>query len=377
MISIALLAVIVVAVVAFGATRLRGSTVDSGRAGSVELSAADAQRWVEAGLITGDQARAITDYERARQEVGPKARVSPAVEALAYVGGILLTVGAGMLVGQFWGRLGVGGRIGVLAGAAVLAGVVGAVVGESEPVTWRLRGFLWALSTVGLAAAAGIFAFGVIDARGEPVALTVAGAAALVSAGYWRLQDRPLQHLLSFAGLAVAIGVAIAWAGGPGARGGLIGLALWLLGGVWAGLAWQRRVPPPIIGFPLGIVLTLIACGIVGSQYPGLAPIVGLGTAAAWAGLGVARSERIALAPGVVGVFVFLPWTLGYYFGDTVGAPVIAMLSGAILLGIVLLLVRRGRGDAATGGWGGHFRSTRRGRLATRDRSGAGMRPAH
>ena len=64
----------------------------------------------------------------------------------------------------------------------------------------------------------------------------------------------------------------------------------------------------------------------------------------------MALSEALVLAPGVFGVFVFLPWTLGYYFGDTFGAPAVAMLSGALLLGIVVLLVRRGRHDGGTVG---------------------------
>ena len=118
-----------------------------------------------------------------------------------------------------------------------------------------------------------------LDLRNEPVALFAAVAGTLEAAAYWRLRDRPLQHLLTFAGLAVSIGVAIAWAGG---EGGLIGLALWLLGAGWAWLAWRNRVPPAVVGFPLGAMLTLVACGFVGPQIEWLAPLLGLATAAAW-----------------------------------------------------------------------------------------------
>jgi hypothetical protein len=160
-----------------------------------------------------------------------------------------------------------------------------------------------------------------------------------------------------FVGLAISIGVGIAWAG-TGNVAAFVGLALWLFGAAWAWLAWQRRVPPAIIGFPLGAVLTLVASAIVGGQVEWLAPVLGLVTAAAWVGVGVASGEPFALAPGVVGVFVFLPWALGYFFGETLGAPAIVMLSGALLLGVVVVLVRRGRGQrgASEGVWGGHFR---------------------
>ena len=357
MILLALVVIVVIFVVAYTSSRYRSSQDPGHVAAPIDVRSAGLARWVGAGLITEDQADAIISFEQAQRAARPTPRVSPAIEALAYVGGVLLAVGAGMLVGQFWDRLGAGGRIGVVAVAAVVTGVVGTVVGETDPAAWRLRGFLWALSAVGSGAVAGLFAFEIVGASGEPVVLATAGVTAVVSGAYWGLRDRPLQHVLVFVGLAVSIGVGIAWAG-SGNVAAFVGLALWLFGGAWAWLAWQRRVPPAIVGFPLGAVLTLVASGIVGGQVEWLAPILGLLTAAAWVGVGVAGSEPFALAPGVVGVFVFLPWALGYFFGETLGAPAIVMLSGALLLGVVVLLVRRGRGQrgAAGGVWGGHFR---------------------
>jgi hypothetical protein len=269
-----------------------------------------------------------------------------------------------MLVGQYWDRLGVGGRIGILGAAAALTGVVGAVVGERDPVTWRLRGFLWTLSCAGTTAAAALFANEVLDLTSEPVVLVGAGFGTVEAACLWWLRDRPLQHLLTFVGGAVMLGVAIAWAGGDGA---LIGLALWLFGAAWAWLAWEQRIPPAIVGFPLGAVLALVACGFVNAQYEWLGPLLGLGTAAVWIVVGVVENETLALAPGVLGVFVFVPWTLGYYFGDSLGAPAVAMASGALLLAAVALLVRRERRDTDGGPRGGRFRgSRRRGSMAAR-----------
>jgi uncharacterized membrane protein len=354
MIMLAVLALVVVFGIAYGVSRRGSPDRVMNPAAPIEVRKAGLQRWVDAGLISDDQARAITAFELAQQGTRPKSRVSPAIEALAYVGGVLLAVGAGMLVGQHWDELGTAGHLGVVAVAAVVSGVVGTVVGESDPAAWRLRGFLWALSAAAIGAVAGLFAFEVLEVSGEPVALATAGVAAIAAGGYWQLRDRPLQHALAFLGIAVSIGVAIAWAG-AGNVAGFIGLALWLFGGAWAWLAWQRRVPPAIVGFPLGIVLTLVASGIVGGQVEWLAPLLGFATATAWVGAGVVSNERLSLAPGVVGVFVFLPWTLGYFFGETLGAPAIAMLSGALLLGVVVLLLRRGRGSVSGRARDGHF----------------------
>jgi hypothetical protein len=261
------------------------------------------------------------------------------MEALAYVGGALFAVGAGMLVGQFWDELRTGGQLAILAVVAGALGALGLAVGESDPVTWRLRGFLWTLSTGAAAAFAGLFVFEVVDVSGEPVALATAATGALVAGAYWMLRNRPLQHVLTLVGLAVSIGVTLAWAGAPG---GVIGMAIWLLGVGWVVLAWQKRIPPQPVGFALGAVMSLVACTIVGDQLEWAAPLLGMVTAVGWVAAGVAISATMLLAAGVVGIFVFLPFTLGYFFGDALGAPAIAMMSGAMLLVVVTVLLRRG-----------------------------------
>jgi hypothetical protein len=279
------------------------------------------------------------------------------LEVLAYLGGVLVAVGATMLVSRFWDDLGTGGRLAVTALAAAVTGGVGVVVGESDPATRRLRGFLWALSSAGIAAVAGLFAYEVLDLTGEPVALAAAGLGAISSGAYWRLRERALQHLLALGGLAVSMGVALAWAGGGGL---VIGLTLWALGAGWAWLAWRGLIPPAVVGFLAGVVLTLVAPAVVGGQVEWLALVLGLATASGWVATGVVRSELVSLAPGLLGVFVYLPSTLGYYFGETVGAPVVAMLSGALLLVVVVVLFRRRQaprpGAADRGLQGGRFR---------------------
>lgn len=333
MVVLGLLVVVVVAVLVYAASRHESDATRAEAPVSVRASALE--RWAQAGLITESQVRAITEFEASRRRARPASRVSPVIEALAYVGGALLAVGAGMLVGQFWDRIGTAGHLVVVAVAALVTGIVGVVVGESDPAAWRLRGFLWAMSAVGAGALAGLLVFETVDASGEPVAFATADTT-----------------------IAVAIGVGIAWVG-SGNVAAWIGLALWLTGAAWAVLAWRRWLPPAVVGFGLGAVLTLVSAGIVGGRYETLAPVLGLFTAAAWVGLGTVTDEGLALAPGVVGTFVFLPWTLGVLFGESLGAPAVVMLSGALLLGVVVVLLRsrRRHGGPTGGGWSGHFRS--------------------
>lgn len=359
-ISLALLAVVVllIVIVAYTSSRARNGADDIGAAATgraVPFRHSDVRRWVQEGLLSEEQALAIDRYESTRNGEIAAPRLSPAIEALAYVGGAMLAVGAAMLIGRFWDDMNAAAHLAVVGIPAAATGVVGAIVGEAEPVAMRLRGFLWTLSAIGSGAFAGLFVFEVFDRTGEPVAFATATTAAVVSAAFWSLRDRPLQHVVTFVGLVVAIGVGIAWIDStePSAW---IGLAFWSLGALWAVAAWRRWVPPAMIGFPLGVALTLIGSGVVGNRYDWLAPILGLVTAAGWTAIGIGVNEVLALAPGVIGIFVFLPWTLGRFFGESLGVPVIVMLSGALLLAVVVVLWRRRSEGAQIGDlWGGHL----------------------
>ena len=367
MISIGLLAMVVLAMLlVVAATRSRNGCangIGNGNGNGVGLRTptrngaltAGLRRWADAGLLEQEQAAAIGAFEAERRASRTPPRLSPAIESLAYVGGVLVTVGAGMLIGRFWEDMGTVAHLVIVGAASAATMTVGAVIGETEPVTWRLRGFLWALAAVGAGAFAGLVMFEVFDRVGEPVAFSTAATIAAVSAVLWHWRDRPLQHLATFVALVVTIAVGIGWID-DGRPAAWIGLALWLFGAVWAAAAWRRWLPPAIVGFPLGVVLTLVGAGVVGIRYDWLAPVLGVATAVVWTTLGVWSNEVVALAPGVVGIFVFLPWTLGRFFGESLGAPVVVMLSGAVLLGVVVVLWRRRTNGPPVGErWSDHF----------------------
>lgn len=354
------LVAIVTVLVLYATVRSRGTSHET--SGSVADESGrpqnpNMQRWINAGLLSEQQALAIEQFESERRTSVTPPRLSPAIEALAYIGATLVAVGAGMLASRFWDDLPAVAHLAIIGTAASVTGVIGFLVGEAEPVATRLRAFLWALSAVGFGAFVGLFVSEVLDRTGEPVAFATAATMALVSGSYWMLRGRPLQHALTFIFLVVACGIGIAWAA-PINPSAWIGLTFWMLGAIWAFAAWNRRLPPEIVGFTLGVLLTLVGAGITGGRYDWLAPILGLATAATWTAIGIGANEVLALAPGVTGIFIFLPWTLGRFFGESLGAPVIVMLSGALLLAVVVMLWRRRSHGARIGDlWGGHFGS--------------------
>jgi hypothetical protein len=43
-------------------------------------------------------------------------------------------------------------------------------------------------------------------------------------------------------------------------------------------------------------------------------------------------------------VFVYLPMATAEYFGETIGVPVVLLATGVLLIGLMVVLLRRGAG---------------------------------
>ena len=355
---IALVFVAVVLVIVAMALRDRshgGVAPDTTVAGARTLGltlAAALDRAVEAEIITAEQAAAVIDAERERQRTPSArapARVPPVLEALGYLGGVLVMAGVITLMSQFWDDLRTWSRLtilGTVTAALTLAGVL--IRDETEPVLWRLRGFLLLLGTGTLAGFAGISLVDGLDVRGEPTVFAV-GALACVHAGllWWR-RDRPAQHASCFGGLLAAVvgalawaGTALDWSGGPGPAG----IVLWLIGALWLAASVRQLLPPALIGVLLGAATTLVAGAPMSASWHHAGVLFGLATAAALVAVGIHRDEFLLTGIGVVGAFVYLPVCIGVFFGGTIGVPAVMLVSGLALLALTVRLFRRRRGQ--------------------------------
>lgn len=280
--------------------------------------------------------------ETARDGAGPTppGRVSLLTEAVAYVGAILVLAGGAAGVGQRWSDISDGGRVGILAGAAVLFFLAGVLVLQvAEPAIQRLVGVLWFVSVAALAGAVGVAERLVLDRSGEQVVLAVGVASAAYGGGLWLVRRRALQQVALLIGVILAtIGAAGTIAGGeppllPSA------LALWAVGLTWAALGWRRYVEPTWTAVPLGVLLALwsptMAVGPHGWYYA-----IAIGTAAAVMAASVPAQNPVLLGMGSLAMFGYVTGAVVRFFGDALGVPAALSLTGLLILGLALVTAR-------------------------------------
>ena len=135
-----------------------------------------------------------------------------------------------------------------------------------------------------------------------------------------------------------------AWVDGPA----MVGLVLWAFGLVCLVLGWRRIVVPGMIALVAAPGLMLVSAGITGGSWESFAPLFGLVTAAALFITGAVLKEFLITGVGVVGVFVYLPMSGAEYFGETIGVPIVLLLTGVLLIVVMVYLLRRGDGPSQT-----------------------------
>lgn len=297
-------------------------------------------RGVAEGIITSQQAdglRALTAGENR-----PAEQPSLIVEALGYLGGIIVLVGAILVASQYWPGLGDGGQLAIVLVAALGLLVAGAVVPSSLGATGgRLRSVLWVLSVVAFTGALGKLLYDVLDLSGPqaaapavpPLMAALATAYALV---LWFWRPSVLQLAVAAAGTAFTAGLT---GGALGLSFDAVAATVLAVGAVWIVLGWSEVVRP---ARPTVVIGSLIAS--VGGQLlvvGGYSPIWGLLTAAALVGLALYRRDLLVLGIGSVGVLISLPMVVYDWFPSVAAAAVSLIVVGALLVVAALYTARR------------------------------------
>lgn len=301
----------------------------------------DLERWVRAGLLTGDQAAAIVAHEA--RPAAPDGGVSVLAEALGYAGAALAIAGIATALGQSWDSLSSTVRVISAAIPTALALAAGSMLrSKTEPAFRRLMSLLWFLSIGGFAGTAGIIIAEYATDFDEDWVPLVIGLAMLFPAFVlWRLLPAVLQQLALLGGLVVTVmGLFAVVPGEP--NGTAMALAAWGIGVAWVVLGWRGWLKPQMATMVVGSVVAAYMPVIAAQDHEWLLAL-GIATGAALMILSVRSGALPLLAIGTVTVFAYVTGVVLRYFRDQLGVPLALMIIGAVFIVLALLAARLGR----------------------------------
>jgi hypothetical protein len=266
-------------------------------------------------------------------------RISLLTEAVAYVGAILILAGGIAAISQRWHNITGWGRVGVLAGTAVLFFVVGIIVRRvHEPAIQRLVDVVWFLSVAGFAGAVGFAASDVYGNTAQVTALAVGVGITVYSAALWLGRRHALEDFALFTGLIVTIcGTIVTIDSSPSSLA--FALPLWGFGLAWVWLGWRRYVEPLWVTVPSGVILALIAPSLAAGEH-GWVYVIGIVTAAAAMAASVPLRNTPLLALGTLAMFGYVTSVVVRYFHQSLGVPGALAITGVLILALAAVTAR-------------------------------------
>lgn len=255
-------------------------------------------------------------------------RTSLMVEALAYLGGVVVLVAAGLIAAQYWESLGETGQLTVVGGAAAALLFAGFAVSVSHGGAGvRLRSVLWLLATVGGFAFVSLAAELVLELNGDAAAVLAGwGSVALAGALWWRLRVLPQQAAVFVATMLAAGATVAQLTSNPH----LPGLAVWGTGVIWFLLGWRGTVEPRRAVLALGATAALVGALMTLPADAGM--VLAICTVVAIVVVAVIVRDLLLLAVGAVGALNILPAAVNHWFPGQLAAPLVLLVVGALLV---------------------------------------------
>ena len=309
---------------------------------SVPLSSL-VETWVADQLITAEQAdRILVRGDVAVQAPPavpkrPHERASLVVEALGYLGGVIILVASVLIASLYWDEVGTTVRLAIVGGVAAVLLAAGLAVPERlEDVGIRFRSVLWLLSTGAFAGFLGLLGADALDMAGKDVFLLVSAGAAVHAGSLWLIGRTPVQQVAMMAG---AMLTAAALTNELGVSDALPGFAVWGVALIWLLLGWGGVLEPRRFVMVLGAAAMFIGAMTTIPTYGGIA--LALVTAAAVVATAVLFRDLLLLAVGAVGTLLVLPSSVVELFPGDLAAPIALLVVGALLVGAGLFIARR------------------------------------
>ncbi len=308
------------------------------------------KRWRAAGLIDETTAESIRAFEAAGSKKQPNEEERPSlIEALLYLGLVVVAVGVFSLLAQNWDSLQSFARVAVIAVPAALALVLGFALRASGDRPFVRGGHVAWLLAVALTFGVVLVAFHEWGSNNdERNGLLVGGFVALVLAlALWAISES-VPQVFALAGAIFTFGQALgAW---PDDYSTAIAGTTALAGGALAIAMTESRIfAPRWAAAPLFALVAAVGAyesGIDGSLP--WAETMSFVVAGALMALGLMRSNFAYLVIGVCLAFLSLVTLMFEHFQSDLGAPVALIISGALLVAAVLALIPLRRVVAAT-----------------------------
>lgn len=258
-------------------------------------------------------------------------RPRPLQQAASLGGGLLFL---GTLMSDIAGSTAAGVVLWVGGALTVMAGI-GSII-TYPPLTIVVGGF---------ASMFGSFMFDG-DRRGLGLSLGCLTTAALLTLAVTRRPTLDTAQHAALGGiglltLALTAPQAIVWFADDAAIA--TGAVVWVIGATVLGLAIAGR---PRLAHVLEVIGGLVMLGgaaITGVQSGAVATLAGVVTAVGFVALGMLPGRVLMSVAGSLGLLVFVPWSISHFFPGEGRAPLLILVSGALLVGVAVLLTRQGR----------------------------------
>ncbi|WP_152363630.1 DUF2157 domain-containing protein [Microlunatus speluncae] len=306
----------------------RPSAEPTGRAAAADPSVAETPAPAGAGAADGSA-----------PDGPPMVRGSIVAEALGYVGGVLVLIGAVTIAVNYWAEIGVGGRLAVLFGAAAVLLIAGAAVpARRVQVARRLRSVCWLVSVILFGAGISVLAEEVLRLDQHTGVLST-GCAAVFAGALWWLHRTVPQQVITVLPLALTASTAASLL--PTGYGHVPGLAVWGFGVAWlllaeGGVIAARRAAA-ILGGGAAVIGSLFT---IGAHW---GAVLSIGSAVVLVAAGVGLRNLIMLALGAVGILLSVPMVVAQYFPDALVVSLALLGCGVLLVAGGIVMARRGR----------------------------------
>lgn len=118
------------------------------------------------------------------------------------------------------------------------------------------------------------------------------------------------------------------------------GLVVWVVGAALVHLGGRPWLRLPVLVSVVGAVALIGGAALTGIDLERVGPLFGVATALALVALGVALDRFVLTIVGSIGLLADVPWAIVAWFPGEGRAPLLIMVSGALILAIAALLTR-------------------------------------